>query len=80
MSVARFIADQRTFYRVPHAVCCVILGVSISWFYKWLDREPCDRQRVDAAADIDNAGVSHGDVRKHIATLAGQWHPAAIDQ
>ena len=28
MSVARFIADQRTFYRVPHAVCCAILGVS----------------------------------------------------
>jgi len=26
VSVARFIADQRTFYRVPYAVCCVILG------------------------------------------------------
>ena len=38
MSVARFIADQRTFYRVPCAVCCVILGVSVSWLYKWLDR------------------------------------------
>jgi putative transposase len=36
VSVARFIADQRTFYRVPHAVCCAILGVSISWFYKWV--------------------------------------------
>src|SRR5450759_3951684 len=26
VSVARFIADQRTFYRVPYAVCCAILG------------------------------------------------------
>ena len=31
MSVARFIADQRTFYRVPYAVCCAIVGVSTSW-------------------------------------------------
>ena len=38
MSVARFIADQRTLYRVPHAVVCVLLGVSPAWFYKWLRR------------------------------------------
>ena len=25
MSVARFIADQRTLHRVPHAVCCALL-------------------------------------------------------
>ena len=36
MSVARFIADQRTNYRVPVAVCCAILGLSVSWFYKWI--------------------------------------------
>ncbi len=35
MSVARFIADQRTNYRVPHTVTCALLGVSLSWFYKW---------------------------------------------
>jgi len=35
VSVARFIADQRTFYRVPHAVVCALIGVSIAWFYKW---------------------------------------------
>ena len=28
MSVARFIADQRTNYRVPHTVVCALLGVS----------------------------------------------------
>ena len=38
MSVARFIADQRTKYRVPHAVCCRFLGVSPAWFYKWVVR------------------------------------------
>ena len=38
MSVARFIADQRTNYRVPHAVVCALLGVSLAWFYKWLGR------------------------------------------
>ena len=38
MSVARFIADQRTSYRVPHTVVCALLGVSLAWFYKWLGR------------------------------------------
>lgn len=38
MSVARFIADQRTNYRVPHTVVCALLGVSVAWFYKWLGR------------------------------------------
>ncbi len=36
MSVARFIADQRTFYRVPHAFTCRVLCVSEAWFYKWV--------------------------------------------
>ena len=53
MSVARFIADQRTMHRVPHAVCCAILGVSVSWFYKWVHREPTPtevrRGELDAA-------------------------------
>lgn len=38
MSVARFIADQRTLHRVPHSVTCALLGVSESWFYKWAGR------------------------------------------
>ncbi len=38
MSVARFIADQRTFYRVPHTLTCALLGVSLAWFYKWRQR------------------------------------------
>jgi putative transposase len=38
VSVARFIADQRTNYRVPHTLTCALLGVSLAWFYKWRDR------------------------------------------
>ena len=38
MSVARFIADQRTNYRVPHTLVCALWGVSLSWFYKWAER------------------------------------------
>jgi putative transposase len=38
VSVARFIADQRTNYRVPHTVVCALLGVSLAWFYKWAGR------------------------------------------
>ncbi|KAB7743357.1 IS3 family transposase, partial [Nostocoides sp. F2B08] len=38
MSVARFIADQRTSYAVPVAFTCALLGISLSWFYKWIER------------------------------------------
>jgi len=38
VSVARFIADQRTNYRVPHTLTCGLLGVSLAWFYKWWQR------------------------------------------
>lgn len=53
MSVARFIADQRTFYRVPVAVCCAILGLSVGWFYKWIKApvsgQTARRRELDAA-------------------------------
>lgn len=65
MSVARFIADQRTNYRVPHTVVCALLGVSLAWFYKWLGRAqgpgavsglhtPTDRRRdtIDRAVRV----------------------------
>ena len=51
MSVARFIADQRTTHRVPHTLTCAILGISISWFHKWLGRGPTERVARRAALD-----------------------------
>jgi hypothetical protein len=39
VSLAAFIADQRTSHQVPHAVACRALKVSESWFYKWNSRK-----------------------------------------
>ena len=69
MSVARFIADQRTLHRVPHTITCALLGVSVSWFYKWAARTPTPtelrRARVDAAvaAAFEAARGLHGSPR-----------------
>jgi hypothetical protein len=54
VSVAAFIACQRTEYGVQHAVSCRALGLSESWFYKWRDRPPTRRQvrRVELADKI----------------------------
>lgn len=38
MILARFIAEQRTAYRVPHTVTCALFGVSMAWFCKWCAR------------------------------------------
>jgi putative transposase len=48
LTVARFIADQRTDHEVPHAVACRALDVSESWFYKWKNRPPTPRQQRPA--------------------------------
>ena len=59
MSVASFIASQRTEYRVSHAKCCRWLGVSESWFYKWHNRPPTAREQrrveLDAAVRVSFA-------------------------
>jgi transposase InsO family protein len=66
MSVASFIASQRTDHQVPHAKCCRWLGVSESWFYKWHNRPPTRRERrraeLDAAvrASFDDSGGTPG--------------------
>ena len=66
MSVASFIASQRTEHGVPHAFCCRVLGVSESWFYKWQDRPPTlpatRRAELDAAvkASFDDSGGTPG--------------------
>jgi len=79
VSVARFIADQRTFYRVPYAVCCVIVGVSTSWLYKWLDRPATARQQRRAELDavvlrmFTASKRSYGSPRIHADLLEAGW-------
>jgi putative transposase len=79
VSVARFIADQRTKYRVPHVLTCALLGVSLSWFYKWITRVPTPtetrRSRLDAAvaAAFTVARRLHGSPRLHADLRDAGW-------
>lgn len=79
MSVARFVADQRAFHRVPHVVCCAILGVSVSWFYKWLDRPPTGRRRRQGELDAEVRRMftaskgTYGSPRIHADLLEAGW-------
>ena len=53
MSVASFVAAQRTDHGVPHALSCRALDLSESWFYKWRERPLTPREerreQLDAA-------------------------------
>jgi putative transposase len=66
VTVASFVAAQRTEHGVPHAVSCRVLEVPESWFYKWRDRGPTPRQlrraELDAAvkASFDDSGGTPG--------------------
>ena len=79
MSVARFIADQRTNYRVPHTITCALLGVSLSWLYKWLGRTPTPteqrRSELDTAVAeaFNKARGRHGSPRLHADLREVGW-------
>ena len=79
MSVAGFIADQRAKHRVPHTVTCALLGVSVSWFYKWLHRDPTPGQRRRAEVDqrvrelFEASGRTYGSPRIHADLRAEGW-------
>ena len=79
MSVARFIADQRTYYRVPVAVCCAILGLSAGWFYKWIKNpvtaQVARRRDPDAGvlAMFEASGRTYGSPRIHRDLLEAGW-------
>ena len=79
MSVARFIADQRTFHRVPYVACCAILGVSVSWLYKWIDRPPTGRARRRGELDtevrrlFEDSKRTYGSPRIHADLVETGW-------
>jgi transposase InsO family protein len=79
VSVARFIADQRTFYRVPVAVCCAILGLSVGWFYKWIKAPVTDQLRRRRELDAEVAEMfaaserTYGSPRIHRDLLEAGW-------
>jgi putative transposase len=69
MTVASFVAAQRTEHGVPHAVSCRALAVSESWFYKWHNRPVTARQarRADIDAKVkssfEDSGGTYGSPR-----------------
>jgi len=79
VSVARFIADQRTTYRVPHTTTCSLLGVSLSWFYKWISHTPTPTEQRRAeldtavAAAFTKARGLHGSPRLHADLREAGW-------
>ena len=93
MSVAGFIADQRAKHRVPHTLTCALLGVSVSWFYKWLHRDPTPGQRRRAEVDqrvrelFEASGRTYGSPRIHANVnghlgirLRGQGFSGLVDR
>ncbi|MCW2801816.1 MAG: Integrase catalytic region [Propionibacteriaceae bacterium] len=84
MSVARFIAAQRTNYQVPHTLTCALLGVSLAWFYKWLQRATeagphtqMQRRRAEVDTAVANAFATarglHGSPRLHLDLRDSGW-------
>ena len=85
MSVARFIADQRAKYRVPHTITCRLLEVSVSWFYKWITRvgDPdgvhteIGRRRAELDVAVRKAFAEarglHGSPRLHADLREAGW-------
>jgi transposase InsO family protein len=82
VSVASFVAAQRTDHGVPHALSCRALGVCESWFYKWRDRPAtvrrCRRVAVDEAvkASFDASEGTYGSPRVHADLDEAGWRVA----
>jgi hypothetical protein len=84
VSVARFIADQRTKYRVPHTISCVIVGLSPSWFYKWIKAPVTVRGRRRAELDakirelFEASDRTYGSPQIHRDLLEAGWQVLGI--
>lgn len=79
MSLASFVASQRTDHGVPHAAACRALQVSESWFYKWRDRPPTPRQErrgrlvAEIKAIFEASGATYGSPRVHAELRDRGW-------
>jgi putative transposase len=79
VSVADFIADQKTSHAVPVTVACRALGTSTSWFYKWRGRPQTARdvRRTVLATRIvelfDASGKTYGSPRITLDLHAEGW-------
>jgi putative transposase len=81
VSLAAFIADQRTAFDVPHAVSCRALAVSESWFYKWNNRQhqpsSSEQRRAELDATVAEAFKAahglHGSPRILVDLRAAGW-------
>jgi putative transposase len=79
VSVARFVADHRANYGVPHTVTCKIVGVSVWWLYKWINRAPTFRQarRVELDSAVKDAfeasGGTYGSPPIHADLVEAGW-------
>lgn len=79
MILAGFIADQRTTFGVPQAVACGALGVSESWFYKWVNHTPSPadirRRYLDGAVKgfFEDSGGSYGSPRILVDLREAGW-------
>jgi transposase InsO family protein len=82
MTVASFVATQRTVHGVPHVISCRALAVSPSWFYKWHNRGPTPRQQRRASLDeavkrsFEASGGTYGSPRVLADLVADGWHVA----
>jgi putative transposase len=86
VSVARFIADQRTNYRVPHTFTCALLGVSLAWFYKWVRPREGPGRGLGPAHEAGPAPRQRrpggdGDVRQtsRVARIAAACTPICVE-
>jgi len=79
MSVASFVAAQRTDDGVSHALTCRLLGVSESWFYKWRGKVPTERSRRRERLDqvvqesFDASGGTYGSPRVLTDLVEAGW-------
>lgn len=79
MSVADFIAAQRTEHGISHATACRALNVSPSWLYKWLKRGHSQRElrrrllRFQICVEFHGSGGTYGSPRITAGLKANGW-------